>query len=58
MAHFVQVCIDVLVQRFGDATAAGMYKLLHSTLDGKITHISLYALPVCRFYQLYFNILT
>ncbi|KAI7736835.1 hypothetical protein M8C21_021519, partial [Ambrosia artemisiifolia] len=42
-----KVCIDVLVQRFGDATAAGMYKLLHSTLDGKITHISLYALPVC-----------
>ncbi|KAI7736834.1 hypothetical protein M8C21_021518 [Ambrosia artemisiifolia] len=40
-----KVCIDVLVQRFGDATAAGMYKLLHSTLDGKITHISLYALP-------------
>ncbi|KAJ0458357.1 putative MFS transporter superfamily [Helianthus annuus] len=34
-----KVCIDVLVQRFGDATAAGMYKLLHSTLDGKITHI-------------------
>ncbi|MFS7949798.1 putative ADP/ATP carrier protein, bacteria [Helianthus anomalus] len=42
-----KVCIDVLVQRFGDATAAGMYKLLHSTFDGKITHISLYALPVC-----------
>lgn len=42
-----KVCIDVLVQRFGDATAAGMYKLLHSTLNGKITHISLYALPVC-----------
>ncbi|KAK1441426.1 hypothetical protein QVD17_07310 [Tagetes erecta] len=42
-----KVCIDVLVQRFGDATAAGMYKLLHSNLDGKITHISLYALPVC-----------
>ncbi|XP_076942889.1 uncharacterized protein LOC143612917 isoform X2 [Bidens hawaiensis] len=42
-----KVCIDVLVQRFGDATAAGMYKLLHTTLDGKITHISLYALPVC-----------
>ncbi|GJV06780.1 TLC ATP/ADP transporter [Tanacetum coccineum] len=40
-----KVCIDVLVQRFGDATAAGMYKLLHSTLNGKITHISLYALP-------------
>ncbi|XP_076958271.1 uncharacterized protein LOC143633949 [Bidens hawaiensis] len=42
-----KVCIDVLVQRFGDVTAAGMYKLLHTTLDGKITHISLYALPVC-----------
>ncbi|KVI07053.1 hypothetical protein Ccrd_014592, partial [Cynara cardunculus var. scolymus] len=42
-----KVCIDVLVQRFGDATAAGMYKLLHTKLDGKTTHISLYALPVC-----------
>ncbi|KAL8199786.1 hypothetical protein R6Q57_013354 [Mikania cordata] len=45
--YIAKVCIDVLVQRFGDATAAGMYKLLHSTLGGKITHISLYALPVC-----------
>ncbi|EEF29585.1 hypothetical protein RCOM_0915060 [Ricinus communis] len=27
-----KVCIDVIVQRLGDATAAGMYKLLFSTL--------------------------
>lgn len=42
-----KVCIDVLVQRFGDAIAAGMYKLLYSNHNGKTTHISLYALPVC-----------
>ncbi|KAL4556960.1 hypothetical protein LXL04_035129 [Taraxacum kok-saghyz] len=42
-----KVCIDVLVQRFGDATAAGMYSLLYSTHNGNMTHISLYALPVC-----------
>ncbi|XP_023737410.1 uncharacterized protein LOC111885378 isoform X1 [Lactuca sativa] len=41
-----KVCIDVLVQRFGDATAAGMYKLLYSNLNGKTTHISLYAMPI------------
>eukprot|EP00257_Ricinus_communis_P027657 XP_025015071.1 uncharacterized protein LOC107262136 isoform X1 [Ricinus communis] len=27
-----KVCIDVIVQRLGDATVAGMYKLLFSTL--------------------------
>ncbi|KAL2549873.1 TLC ATP/ADP transporter [Forsythia ovata] len=42
-----KVCIDVIVQRFGDATAAGMYKLLFSTLNGKASTVSLYALPVC-----------
>nr|GEZ66805.1 ADP/ATP carrier protein [Tanacetum cinerariifolium] len=42
-----KVCIDVLVQRLGDATAAGMYKLLYSSLNGKTTTVSLYALPVC-----------
>lgn len=42
-----KVCIDVVVQRFGDATAAGIYKLLYSNLNGQTTTISLYALPVC-----------
>ncbi|XP_059627905.1 uncharacterized protein LOC132270727 isoform X2 [Cornus florida] len=42
-----KVCIDVIVQRLGDATAAGMYKLLLSNLNGKISTVSLYALPVC-----------
>ncbi|KAG5533608.1 hypothetical protein RHGRI_027705 [Rhododendron griersonianum] len=42
-----KVCIDVIVQRLGDATAAGLYKLLFSTLNGKTTTVSLYALPVC-----------
>ncbi|XP_049409790.1 uncharacterized protein LOC125872998 isoform X2 [Solanum stenotomum] len=42
-----KVCIDVIVQRLGDATAAAMYKLLFSTLSGKASAVSLYALPVC-----------
>lgn len=42
-----KVCIDVIVQRLGDATAAGLYKLLSSTLHGKTSTVSLYALPVC-----------
>ncbi|KAF3966587.1 hypothetical protein CMV_009322 [Castanea mollissima] len=42
-----KVCIDVAVQRLGDATAAGMYKLLSSTLDGRTSTVSIYALPVC-----------
>ncbi|XP_021977301.1 uncharacterized protein LOC110872744 isoform X1 [Helianthus annuus] len=42
-----KVCIDVLVQRLGDAIAAGMYRFLYSSLNGKMTTISLYALPVC-----------
>lgn len=41
-----KVCIDVIVQRLGDATAAGMYKLLFSTTDGNASTVSLYALPV------------
>ncbi|KAM4089492.1 hypothetical protein ACB094_07G156400 [Castanea mollissima] len=44
---FTVVCIDVVVQRLGDATAAGMYKLLSSTLDGRTSTVSIYALPVC-----------
>ncbi|KAL8539365.1 hypothetical protein ACS0TY_001115 [Phlomoides rotata] len=46
-----KVCIDVIVQRLGDATAAGMYKLLFTSLNGSATANastpSLYALPVC-----------
>ncbi|KAF7830881.1 TLC ATP/ADP transporter [Senna tora] len=42
-----KVFIDVFIQRLGDATAAGMYKLLLGTLNGKASSISLYALPVC-----------
>ncbi|XP_075500517.1 uncharacterized protein LOC142539108 isoform X2 [Primulina tabacum] len=42
-----KVCIDVIVQRLGDATAAGMYKLLFTTLHGKVSTVSLYALPAC-----------
>ncbi|XP_052305344.1 uncharacterized protein LOC7469841 isoform X4 [Populus trichocarpa] len=42
-----KVCIDVIVQRLGDATAAGMYKLLFSTLHGRTSTVSLYALPIC-----------
>lgn len=42
-----KVCIDVIVQRLGDASAAGMYKLLFSTLHGRTSTASLYALPVC-----------
>jgi len=44
----MQVCIDVIVQRLGDATAAAMYKLLFSTLSGKASAVSLYALPVSK----------
>lgn len=42
-----KVCIDVIVQRLGDATAAGMYKLLFSNLNGRTSTVSFYALPVC-----------
>ncbi|KAL4290873.1 hypothetical protein GQ457_14G018130 [Hibiscus cannabinus] len=41
-----KICIDVIVQRLGDATAAGIYKLLFSILNGRISTVSLYALPV------------
>ncbi|KAG6416034.1 hypothetical protein SASPL_123456 [Salvia splendens] len=44
-----KVCIDVIVQRLGDATAAGMYKLLSGSLNGSASTTSLYALPV-RYY--------
>lgn len=42
-----KVCIDVIVQRLGDATAAGMYKILFTSLNGNASTPSLYALPVC-----------
>ncbi|XP_068330832.1 uncharacterized protein [Pyrus communis] len=42
-----KVCIDVFVQRLGDATAAGMYTLLFSALNGRAPTVSLYGLPVC-----------
>ncbi|KAK9124698.1 hypothetical protein Sjap_014300 [Stephania japonica] len=42
-----KVCIDVIIQRLGDAAAAGIYKLLGSTLNGRMSTVPLYALPVC-----------
>ncbi|XP_043724811.1 uncharacterized protein LOC122671575 [Telopea speciosissima] len=42
-----KVCIDVIVQRLGDATAAGMYKFLFGTLNQGTSTVSLYTLPVC-----------
>ncbi|CAM8980357.1 unnamed protein product [Rhodiola kirilowii] len=42
-----KICIDVIVQRLGDATAAGLYKILFSTLHGRTSTVSLYALPLC-----------
>ncbi|CAI9091849.1 OLC1v1026949C1 [Oldenlandia corymbosa var. corymbosa] len=47
-----KVCIDVIVQRLGDASAAGMYKLLHTTVKGNPSTASLYALPVCMLWIL------
>lgn len=43
----IQVCIDVIVQRLGDATAAGMFKMLSGTFRGRTSSVSLYALPAC-----------
>uniref|UniRef100_A0A0E0MIV0 ADP,ATP carrier protein n=1 Tax=Oryza punctata TaxID=4537 RepID=A0A0E0MIV0_ORYPU len=42
-----KVCIDVVVQRLGDATAAGIYSLLFSSLEKKASMVTLYALPLC-----------
>ncbi|KAG6665976.1 hypothetical protein I3843_02G175100 [Carya illinoinensis] len=42
-----KLCIDVFIQRLGDATAAGMYKLLFGSLSGRTSSVSIYALPVC-----------
>ncbi|KAK9167966.1 hypothetical protein Syun_000106 [Stephania yunnanensis] len=47
-----KVCIDVIIQRLGDAAAAGIYKLLGNTLNGKMSTVPLYALPCvlwCRY---------
>ncbi|KAJ0975513.1 hypothetical protein J5N97_017478 [Dioscorea zingiberensis] len=42
-----KVCIDVIVQRLGDATAAGIYKLLSNSLNKRTYMVSIYALPLC-----------
>ncbi|XP_040385685.1 uncharacterized protein LOC102711575 isoform X2 [Oryza brachyantha] len=42
-----KVCIDVIVQRLGDATAAGIYSLLFNSLEKKTSMVTLYALPLC-----------
>ncbi|VAI03742.1 unnamed protein product [Triticum turgidum subsp. durum] len=45
--YTAKVCIDVIVQRLGDATAAGIYTLLFSSFEKKISIVNLYALPLC-----------
>ncbi|CAN6463256.1 unnamed protein product [Victoria cruziana] len=42
-----KVCIDVIVQRLGDAAAAGIYKLLSGAIRGSSSAVAFYALPVC-----------
>ncbi|GJN28480.1 hypothetical protein PR202_gb16608 [Eleusine coracana subsp. coracana] len=42
-----KICIDVIVQRLGDATAAGIYTLLFHRLEKKVSMVTLYALPLC-----------
>ncbi|XP_045808708.1 uncharacterized protein LOC123902917 [Trifolium pratense] len=42
-----KICIDVLVQRLGDAAAAGIYKMLFGTQNGSPSTSALYGLPVC-----------
>ncbi|CAH2074026.1 unnamed protein product [Thlaspi arvense] len=42
-----KVCIDVIVQRLGDAAAAGLFEVLTIALGGHTSTASLYALPVC-----------
>ncbi|KAK1321283.1 hypothetical protein QJS10_CPA03g00977 [Acorus calamus] len=43
-----KVCIDVIVQRLGDATAAGLFKLFFSNVSKQSSVVSLYALPVTQ----------
>lgn len=45
-ALWFQVCIDVIVQRLGDAAAAGLFEVLTIALGGQTSTASLYALPV------------
>ncbi|KAJ8478051.1 hypothetical protein OPV22_021778 [Ensete ventricosum] len=45
-----KIFIDVIVQRLGDATAAGVYKLLFGSLNNRTSMVSLYALPLCFFW--------
>ncbi|KAH0457480.1 hypothetical protein IEQ34_012795 [Dendrobium chrysotoxum] len=40
-----KVCIDVIVQRLGDATAAAIYKILFGNLNKGPSSVSIYALP-------------
>ncbi|KAI0501866.1 hypothetical protein KFK09_016811 [Dendrobium nobile] len=42
-----KVCIDVIVQRLGDATAAAIYKILFGNLNKGPSSVSIYALPLC-----------
>lgn len=42
-----KVCMDVLVQRLGDAAAAGIYKILQGSINKGPSAIALCALPVC-----------
>ncbi|THU48627.1 hypothetical protein C4D60_Mb06t00980 [Musa balbisiana] len=42
-----KIFIDVIVQRLGDATAAGVYKLLFGSLNNRTSMVSFYALPLC-----------
>jgi hypothetical protein len=43
----VQVCIDTLVQRLGDAAAAGVYKMMEGLLLEGPSAVAISALPVC-----------
>lgn len=42
-----KICIDVIVQRLGDATAAVVYKLFFANLNKGPSSISIYVLPIC-----------
>lgn len=42
-----KVCIDTLVQRLGDAAAAGIYKMMEGLLLEGPSAVAISALPVC-----------